>query len=376
MSHFSLLVVGSDVDTQMIPFQEHSSTGKCPKQYLKFEDAEEECLKSYETDTAKEFYCSSSSTEGQVLSKELYNKIANTAVGNTTTLFFKKSDLGGFSAYFELNEYYDCSYYIDRKVSENRVWIKVVKIHDNNDHPDETICFEGTIEVERVNAPRVFPAKEKYITFDQYMKEYNGYGERDAETGRYGRWENPNAKWDWYTVGGRFNNFLLLKNGLKADSARKGDVDWETMKNDAGHAAAERYDLFQRHFGKLPVNVSWEDSITKFDEDYDAARNFYRNQDRVVEYDKKCRELNIGNGFYDSPDDFLISKEQYVENARRDAIRTFAVLIDGTWNEKGEMGWFGVVHNEKEADNWRDIYETILNNISDDMQITVVDCHI
>lgn len=31
MSHFAVLIVGSNVDKQLIPFQEHGSTGKCPK---------------------------------------------------------------------------------------------------------------------------------------------------------------------------------------------------------------------------------------------------------------------------------------------------------------------------------------------------------
>ena len=296
MSHFSLLVVGDNVDTQLIPFQEHACTGKCPKQYMKFEDAEEQALKDYETDTVKEFYCSSSSSDGQVVSEDIFNKIANTAVGNTVTLFFTKSGFGGFSSYFRLNEYYHCGYYVDRyKLVNNRVWIKVVKIHSTN-HPDKTVCFEATIEVERVNEPRVFPVKEKYATFEQYMEDYQGYSERDPETGRYGRWENPNARWDWYTVGGRFSKKLLLKNGRKVDTARKGDVDWETIKNDAGRTAADHYDLFQRHFGKLPLNLSWEDAKKKFGEDYGAAREFYNTQERVVEYNKRCRELQLGNG--------------------------------------------------------------------------------
>lgn len=376
MSHFSLLVVGNNVDDQLIPFQEHACTGKCPKQYMKFEDAEEQALKDYETDTVKEFYCSSSSSHGQVVSEDIFNKIANTAIGNTVTLFFAKSDLGGFGSYFKLDNYYRCGYYVERnKLANNCAWVKVVKIHSTN-HPDKSICFEGTIEVERVNEPREFPVKQKYPTFEQYMEDYQGYSERDPETGRYGRWENPNAKWDWYEVGGRFSGKLLLKDGTTVDRARKGDVDWETIKNNAGSKAAHRYDLFQTHFGALPVNVSWEDAKTKFGEDYAAAREFYNTQERVVEYNKRCRDLQLGDGFYDGPDDFLISKEQYVENARCDAIRTFAVLINGTWNEKGEMGWFGVVSNEKDVNDWRTAYENILDSISDDTVITVVDCHI
>ena len=32
--------------------------------------------------------------------------------------------------------------------------------------------------------------------------------EVDEETGRRGYWQNPNARWDWYEVGGRFRGML------------------------------------------------------------------------------------------------------------------------------------------------------------------------
>src|SRR5579859_6601454 len=35
----------------------------------------------------------------------------------------------------------------------------------------------------------------------------------DPETGKKGYWENPNRKWDWYSLGGRWAGFFLLKNG-------------------------------------------------------------------------------------------------------------------------------------------------------------------
>lgn len=40
---------------------------------------------------------------------------------------------------------------------------------------------------------------EGYNTFEEYMEDRYG-GPRDEETERYGYWENPNAKWDWYRV--------------------------------------------------------------------------------------------------------------------------------------------------------------------------------
>src|ERR1039458_4522924 len=40
------------------------------------------------------------------------------------------------------------------------------------------------------------------MTFEEFA-EYNGY-RRDEEKDKYGYWDNPNKKWDWYQVGGRW----------------------------------------------------------------------------------------------------------------------------------------------------------------------------
>lgn len=49
--------------------------------------------------------------------------------------------------------------------------------------------------------------KERYGTFEKYCDEYYGATENN---GRYGFWANPNAKWDWYKLGGRWGGFFNL----------------------------------------------------------------------------------------------------------------------------------------------------------------------
>ena len=51
MSHFTVLVIGSDIDAALAPFQENNM-GDCPRQYLEFNDTEGEMLEEYETGTA------------------------------------------------------------------------------------------------------------------------------------------------------------------------------------------------------------------------------------------------------------------------------------------------------------------------------------
>ena len=55
-------------------------------------------------------------------------------------------------------------------------------------------------------------------------------------------------------------------------------------------------------------------------------------------------------------------------------IHTFAILKDGKWYEKGNMGWWGVVSDENEQ--WDKEFERIISEVNDNELITIVDCHI
>ena len=42
---------------------------------------------------------------------------------------------------------------------------------------------------------------------------------------------NPNSKWDWYSIGGRWSGFLKLKkDGASANEAYFSEIDWDWMK--------------------------------------------------------------------------------------------------------------------------------------------------
>jgi hypothetical protein len=56
-------------------------------------------------------------------------------------------------------------------------------------------------------------------------------------------------------------------------------------------------------------------------------------------------------------------------------VTTFAFLdLDGEWHERGNMGWFGMVSDEK--DDWEDTYANLLDKVPDDAWLVVVDVHI
>lgn len=62
------------------------------------------------------------------------------------------------------------------------------------------------------------------VDFEAFCKAY-GLTKNDA--GVWGRKTNPNAKWDWWSIGGRFSGRLKLVTGEAVDTARVGDVEIE-----------------------------------------------------------------------------------------------------------------------------------------------------
>lgn len=55
---------------------------------------------------------------------------------------------------------------------------------------------------------------------------------------------------------------------------------------------------------------------------------------------------------------------------------TFAVLKDGQWYERGEMGWWGIVIDEEDIETWSAKFRELLENLPPEAFLTVVDCHI
>ena len=57
-------------------------------------------------------------------------------------------------------------------------------------------------------------------------------------------------------------------------------------------------------------------------------------------------------------------------------ISVFAVVKDGKWYERGKMGWFAVVSDEKDKDAWNEEVKQLLASLPPDTLLTMYDCHI
>lgn len=199
---------------------------------------------------------------------------------------------------------------------------------------------------------------------------------------------NPEARWDWYQIGGRWSDFLKLKPGAVgergsrswtnadepeapgyADSALVRDVDFDGMRVGAATEAAERWDAAHKaRDGK--DWLTWEYvRDTLHPGDIDAARKTYHEQPALTQFRKNFDES------WDC-DRFLTPRDEFVRRARDGAVVPFAVVMDGKWYERGSMGWWGIVTGEQDRDEWNRKIAELLDGLAPDTRITVVDCHI
>lgn len=187
MSHFSVLVIGPDIEKQLAPYHEYESTG-IKDEYVKEVD----------------------------VSQDIQNDFTRYGSHYPTLLEFAKAD--GY---------------------------KIVSPSDPKPERRYAV-FDG----------------DKFISAHTYT--------------------NPNSKWDWWTVGGRWSGFF--SNGQ--DSIRKDDL------------------------------------------------------------------------------------------AKDEDLRTYAVVKDGVWYAKGDMGWFGMSRDTVSPEEWAKQVAKMIAELPDDTLLTIVDCHI
>lgn len=180
-----------------------------------------------------------------------------------------------------------------------------------------------------------------YPTFEEYMEEYAGYT-KDTEKGEYGYWENPNARWDWWQIGGRYSNWFKTKSGLSADYCQIGELDLSLDQKE-----------YQRAIRFWEINV--EGAPLQPDENEDDFFNFYN-----PEYLRK----QYG------------TKEEYA-TSQADCAPWAFVTFDGVWCEQGKMGWWTA--NDATRDSrtaFREAFHKTLQAAAPTDYIVLVDCHI
>lgn len=344
MSHFTVLVVGNDVDRQLAPFHEFECTG-VDDEYVQEIDITEKARAEYQEHTVTRL------RDPQGVLHDPYTVAGEYRPEFCTT---EKAIFGDRQVL---------------RVPEGWTEVKVPGPEAGQGFLDFVQEWYG---IKPAGSSPDLEGDHKY----GYVKIVNGDVTVIDRT-------NPNRKWDWYCVGGRWTGHWKMKRGRSgvvgkpglmteearpgyADSALKGDIDFEAMKTEAQRKANLVYDKIER-FG-TERGASWKE-IRESVSSVDEARTLYHAQPWIQALQKA--DLMPWNG---DPHELFASREHYVEDSVLREITTWAVLKDGQWHEYGKMGWWGM--SSDDDDDWPRRCMELIESLPDDTLLTIVDCHI
>lgn len=370
MSHFSVLVATKspeDLDAALAPFHEFECTG-LDDQYVVDVD---------ETEEARETYARYTVTRLRDADGNLHDPYDDKFYREPTQEEIAKHSpmLGTSSAGYTSKDWGDGKGYRAKFRFVPEGWQEIeVPAKDVEGVAEFVESYYGYKAVPHGKTPDLREShKFGYVLLD----EAGGMAKVVRRT-------NPNQQWDWWVIGGRYPDRLLLKDGTRTSQGVKAMLDLEGMRA----AAIEKRRSSWNECRQNAVNAGL--SLTS-DELDDIRRQFYRRKaeevtawcaDRTVNRQEHYKTFMGDMAQYDK-----IFEEFYPRSCDRDvpiqdwiaaapALTSFAVLKDGKWYERGSMGWWGIVSDEKDEETWEREFSTMLAGLPDDTCITIVDCHI
>ena len=439
MSHFPLMVLhdkDADLEALLQPWHEYECTG-IEDQYVVWVDEHDKFMEEYNTDTRRAYYFQDGFTIPEGL-KVLNNKYLLPYASENTHLFgytvseWEAKTILGTSA-FGSGSHNGIRYHTNHGENGTTVYIY---------YKDDELKEKGIVEAQVSH-------KDLY-SFDEFMRDYHGYEDENLQEGRWGRKTNPNKKWDWWTVGGRWSNFIkmkpvlslpmegvvnselgfsltelmalytisvekpdkfvsiLSKFGPKAsqvkkavqsiydvsyikplqgndrkkgygDSAFKKDIDFEGIVKVAELEAGALFDKFWELVKDNPIAEHWRtvlDRVRSNGGTVEDARTEYHDQPMI----KAMRSTK--DFMWDDYEHFILKPESddhrtaFIEHRKCVSFSTFAVVKDGQWFQRGDMGWWGIVSNEQLEYDWDSKVLELLENTDDETVVTICDCHI
>lgn len=342
MSHFSVLVIAEDIEAALQPFHEFECTGTNDK-YVQDLDVTQEKRDEFAADT-----------ESVLIDPSGTCHFLFTAEGNYDIRFCRevKQEPFGFTRKEKL---------IPDGWTEGEI------------PSSQRFTFAQWLERDGTTplaADRTASEKQKY---SYYIADASG------EVVKVVRRTNPNKQWDWWQLGGRFSNKLLLKNGARANEGAAGEIDWDGMLAEKAVQAAALYDRIMVGIAGREVQ-SWEQVLKRRDAGeftIDSAREFYHAQPVVQEL-KASKAIDDWYGA-EELSGVLAAKDRqtYIDRQAKANASTWALLQDGHWHERGSMGWWGMSDaTEGSTLDYTENFWLTIRALPPDTHVAVVDCHI
>lgn len=232
----------------------------------------------------------------------------------------------------EYDYYMEKEYFLERNEKDVESWLEErlqdyeksikelkAKKKDEREYDYLKWCLAEAEDIKKAKAVKDLDKRLEFIN------KYEGGGM--DEKGLY--WvNNPNAKWDWWVEGGRWDGWLVKKNGERCNRCLVKQLDFEGMKK-----------------------AELEDRAKYYDEEIKKPEPFFW-------------------GYKQIP-----TRDEYVYGVEISVI-PYAVLHDGNWYAKGEMGWFGIDDKNYSDEEWEEGFKEFISKLDPETEVAIVDCHI
>ena len=231
---------------------------------------------------------------------------------------------------------------------------------------------------------------QEFAPYETYDDEEEPYRLQPDGRVEYRTTYNPESKWDWYSLGGRWTGYFRLKPGAEGEAGRPGlmtsaaparhvdqclwaAIDREATEAIAAKKAEDQYTEWEVAIAKQAGVrfIHWKALIARVQDEadamtIDAARAIYRAQPAVA-------AMRGWMGL----DGFDCDRATYIARAQRGALVPFAILREGTWYESGDMGTFGMIADEKDPDGWAKwVHDEVFAMLAADTLVSLYDVHI
>jgi len=210
-------------------------------------------------------------------------------------------------------------------------------------------------QLERLGAIIATYEEKLRIEFDVHYpvgEEPDYFEDYEFEEGKgWGIWHNPDGKWDYWKIGGRYRGLFIVKPGTPDSDYYLSDSDWDS--------------------GPLPRGVILADICYKKDIDMEAM--VIRDKERRAANWKEAEEKA-----YLPPSWYGIkkgaTKEEHI-NDPTPPVRTYAYLDENGWRERGFL--FQSEKDEVESQKlWSEKFMAWFDALDPIQILTIVDCHI
>lgn len=245
------------------------------------------------------------------------------------------------------------------------------KVYENGRGPVRQA--KRTKRAKRIKALPDYPWKKLFPDFKAFADSW-GHVDYCEKMDAYGYFVNPEGRWDWYSIGGRWPYLLLVKDtcaeyyeGSKSwgddgydlkvpkgyictSAARKKDIEWQAMRDWRRKDRMWSYVKYRRFFltgkcGRDTFGERVEDGI-RF-----GSKYLYHKGETLKEYVAQ-------SGF--GADDYPINANSLCGD------KGWQSIDEGNWKRPG---------TENVAETWKKEVAGFLDSMEDDDVLVVVDCH-